>query len=164
VNNKATAYALVACLAGVSTMVSAAAYRWVDDNGDVHFTQEPPPKGTMSEKIKTLKDPRPKDAEAEPKNGKKPEEAAGKEEPKGDDKKDAKAQADAEKKALAEKKKQDAKFNKEACAKARANQKKLTESPRIKYIDKKGKATILKEEERQAKIKEAKDQVKKFCK
>lgn len=154
------AYILILSLAGFPAAVSAAAYRWVDDNGNVQFTQEPPPKGRIAEKIKTLKDPRPQPAKSSTEN--KPKEAEG--DKKAENKKDARAQAEAEKREKAKLKKEQAKWNKKNCAKARANYKELTEHPRIRYIDKKGAVTRLSEKERQDKIKEAREQIKRLCK
>ncbi|GMR07975.1 MAG: hypothetical protein BMS9Abin26_0980 [Gammaproteobacteria bacterium] len=162
-NNKSMAYILILSLAGISATVSAAAYRWVDDEGNVQFTQEPPPQDKIAEKIKTLKDPRPQPASSSTENkSAEAKKSAG--DNKAENEKDAKAQAEAEKREKARLKKEQAKRDKKNCARARANKKKLSEHPRIRFIDKKGNVTRLKDEDRLARIKEAGEQIKKLCK
>ena len=54
------AVASVFCLAVLALPAMAEMYKWVDENGNVHYTQERPPPGTQGE---TLKPPPPVNSE-----------------------------------------------------------------------------------------------------
>ena len=60
-------YVSAALLMSVAVTVSAEMYRWVDENGRVHYSDSPPPPNAMVEKeIKSAPRPDAKPAKAEP--------------------------------------------------------------------------------------------------
>ena len=129
----------------VSVAVSAATYKWTDENGNVVYSQTPPGSGQY-ERIKGLKHSRSSQAnEAESKtdtntskkvSGNSPEDLARREELKEELKKDN-------------------------CEKAKKNLDVFTVYRRFKNED--GTVTRMDENERQAKIKEAEAQIREFC-
>ena len=144
------------CLFGLCSLLicqplSAAIYKWVDENGVTQFSSTPPPKGNYNK----LKEPPPpakgtEDAyqRLQEKNkafAKRREEA---------DKTASKEQDKASKAAELARK----------CDKARANLNYFQTKTRIKYTDKKGNTVIMPEEERQKRIKEMQTSINKLCK
>jgi hypothetical protein len=134
---------LIALLPGLVT----AAYRWVDKEGNVQFTQYPPPSDAQVEveKIKTPKDPRPAKEE------KKEEEVVG--EP-GDIK--VEGPTEEEKAAERERKRKN-------CQAARANLAGLQSNPRIKMKGKDGQVGFVGDAKRAQMISQAKKQIQKYC-
>jgi hypothetical protein len=141
-------FAGLLCLAGPAT---ARLYKWVDENGVTQYTQTPPPKGDFS----SVKPP--------PKPAVDPQQAQSEMEKRleafqqrRDDSAKSKAEADKQAAERAEKTKK--------CEKARKNLTFLQTHARVRTTDKEGNATLLPEEKRQEKIKQANDAIKKYCK
>jgi len=125
-------------------------YKWVDDKGVTQYTQYPPP-----DKKAEIMVPPPPPAE-DPEGAQKKLEATLQ---KLDEQSKAKATAEAENQKTADAAKQ----RKQACEAARSNLEKLTTGGRRRVTGPDGVATYLPEEERQKKIAEAKDVIKKAC-
>jgi hypothetical protein len=129
----------------------AKTYKWVDENGVTQYTQTPPPKGDF----KGVKDPvKPAISPEEAKR--QLQERVDAFEKRRDD--SGKARQEAEKKKSEEGKKQ------ADCEKSRKNLATFQENSRIKFTDKDGNVTIMPEEERQKKMQEIQDNIKKLCK
>ena len=126
----------------------ATAYKWVDEDGNTHYTQTPPPGGLPSEAL----GPPPKvDTEAAQRKMKSQSERADK------------LQADRAEKAEKMQKQLARKAEQETlCRQARASQASF-ERPRVNEVREDGSRRVMGEEERQAKLKQAKTQVSKFC-
>jgi hypothetical protein len=135
---------LLALLPGLAT----AAYRWVDKEGNVQFTQFPPPPEVQEvEKVKTLKDPK---AEPEAKQEGKQEDV-----PPPDEIKEE-GPTEEEKKAQRE-------LDRKNCNAAKANLSSLQSNPRIKMKDKEGKVGFIGDAKRQSMIDQARKQIRKYC-
>ncbi|WP_126453965.1 DUF4124 domain-containing protein [Sulfuriflexus mobilis] len=153
-SNKLFSTVIASIFAGLLCLASpamATLYKWVDENGITQYTQTPPPKGDFSQVTpppKPAVDPQQVQSELEKR-------LEGFQERRENE---AKAKAEADKKA-AEQAEQAAK-----CEQARKNLTFLQTHPRIRAIDKDGKATQLAEEERQARITQANEAIKQYCK
>ena len=127
---------------------SAAAYKWVDQNGETHYSQMPPPDAN----VQVIKTPRssstPGTAQQPAATSKQPD--TGK--PAGDQTPQAKAKVE------------DAQIRAENCATARRNLEMLQTKSRVNVKDQNGLYHRLTEEERQAQIKDAQQQIDEFCK
>ena len=134
-----------------TTLTAGKMYRWVDENGVTQYTQIPPPKGDATE----VKPPPPPAVS--------PEEAQRKLNAQRQQLEDLR-----EDRSLAKQKTKEGKEEKAAntknCQAARNNLKRLQENPRGRWMQKDGQQTRHTDEERQAKIKEAQDQITEFCK
>lgn len=133
-----------------TTLTAGKMYRWVDENGVTQYTQTPPPKGEVTE----MKPPPPPAV----------------------DPAEAQRQLDAQRqkledlredRSLAKQETSEGKAEREAksknCQSARNNLKRLQENPRGRWMQKDGTQARYTDEERQAKIKEAQEQIKEFC-
>jgi hypothetical protein len=143
--------AIFGSLLCLATPAMAKLYKWVDENGVTQYTQTPPPKGDFSQvkpPPKPAVDPQQAQSEME-----KRLEAF---QQRRDDAAKSKTEAD----------KQAAEQSEKAvkCEKARKNLAFLESHPRIRTTDKGGNATLLPEEKRQEKIKQANDAIKEYCK
>jgi hypothetical protein len=134
----------------LTTPAMAKLYKWVDENGVTQYTQTPPPKGGFSQVKPPPKPPvDPQQAQSEL------EERLEAFQQRRDDA--AKSKAEANKKA-------DEQAEKAAkCEKARKNLTYLQTHARVRATDKAGKATLLSEEQRQARIKQANEAIKEYC-
>jgi len=134
----------VSLLAG-GFAAAAGLYKWVDGQGNVHYTQDPPPQGSF----KALPPPPPA-----------PETPAAVEQ------KPAQAQDTQTSTPLAnsdaEEKKRQAVADKQNCDVARKNLEIYTRYRRV--VNEKGEVVMLDDNERRAKIKEAEEMIKKSCK
>ncbi len=144
---KGTAFwqAALICAGLLTTGFSAAAglYKWVDANGNVQYSQDPPPQG----KFESIAPPAPA-AESTP-SGQTSEQA----------------QPDATKPPPAVEDttaKQEATINKMNCEAGRKNLDVYNRHRR--FVDEKGDVVTLDDNERAAKIKEAQEMIKKYCK
>ena len=140
---------LVLAAFSVNTSISVAAtYKWVDAEGNTHYTQSPPPGDIKSETIK----PPPR---VNPEHDKK---QAAKRQKLLDDR------AENRKNLAAEKQKSEAEkaANKAKCEQARARLASY-ERPRVNLIDEDGNYTVAPEERRQAEIKKSRELVNKLC-
>jgi outer membrane murein-binding lipoprotein Lpp len=142
------AMAVVLGLTLVSGPIHAAMYKWKDANGQVHYTQSPPPEGVTGEAVK----PPPKvDTESAV------EELKSKQE--GFDKRlEEKAKADSEASQAAEKAAEKAKY----CEDLRNNLAGLQSAQRI-FTGEGEERRRMDEDERQARIKEINDKLAKDC-
>lgn len=132
---------------------SAEIYKWTDANGEVQYSQVPPPGGVKSEEIQGAPPPL---EDAPDTTGESLQE-----------------QVDAMNEDLAEQEKAEKKeaLGKEIddayernCTTATNNLAKLQEGGRKRYLMPDGQVTHLTEEQRQQRINEAKDQIDEFCK
>lgn len=152
--NKLFATATVAifgALLCLTSPVMAKLYKWVDENGVTQYTQTPPPKGDFSH-VK----PPPKPAVDPQKAHSEMEERLKAFKDRRDEV--AKGKAESDKKA-AEKAEKSAK-----CEKARKNLTFLQTHARVRETAKDGSATLLGEEKRQERIKQANEAIKEYCK
>lgn len=131
-------------------LAQAAMYKWVDDKGVTQYTQYPPP----DHKVEVISPP-PPPAE-DPDGAQKKLEATLQ-------KLDEERKANTEAKEEATKSAEIAKQRQQNCLAARGNLEKLTTGGRRRVTGLDGVATYLPEEERQQKITEAKEAIKKFC-
>jgi uncharacterized protein DUF4124 len=143
-----SSYLLVCCLSLCSQYAIAAMYKWVDDEGNTHYTQSPPP-GDIEKEI--IKPPPGIDSELSQKQQEDRKERLDKAR---DSRLDASEQARAEEE---EKEKQRADCEK-ARAKLASNQR-----PRLNLKDKDGNVIRATEEQRQKEIGRAKELIKEFC-
>jgi hypothetical protein len=142
-------WVLVGWLAFIG-LAQAAMYKWVDDKGVTQYTQYPPP----DRKAEVIVPP-PPPAE-DPEGAQKKLEATLQ---KLDEERKAKATAQEESQKTAD----EAKQRQKVCQDARSNLEKLTTGGRRRVIGPDGVASYLPEEERQQKITEAKEAIKKYC-
>jgi len=151
--------ALFSTLAISSSICLAGIYKWVDAEGNVHYGQQRP-SDTPSEKMQVQKHA-PQDVSTYNRPGSKKS---------GDQAKDAQAD-DTEKKPEAdaepEKKKETAAEKKRrlaGCAQARNNLSTMESVGRVRSKDKEGNTTYLSQQQKEAKIKQARDLISKHCK
>lgn len=143
--------AILGSLLCLSSPAMAKLYKWVDENGVTQYTQTPPPKGGFSHvkpPSKPAVDPQKakSDLEKRLESFQQRRDDAGKE------------KAEANKKA-AEKAEKTAK-----CEKARKNLTFLQTHARVRETGKDGTATLLGEDKRQERIKQANEAIKEYCK
>lgn len=133
----------------VAGLVQAAMYKWVDDNGVTQYSQFPPP-GRQAENLSPQRAPRPTGQNAPA--AEQPAQDAAPQAPPGQQAAPdpAKAKAEAERRT-------------KNCGIARANLEKLTTGGRLRLMGDDGVAYYPTEEERQARIAEAREQIDKFC-
>jgi type IV secretory pathway VirB10-like protein len=138
------------CLFAAS-LAAGKMYRWVDADGVTHYTQSPPPKGEATE----IRKPPPPAIS--------PEEAQRQLAERQQRLEDAR-----EDRELAKKKDQETtetqQLQDKNCQAARNNLTRLEGSPRSRWKGEDGEYQRYSEEERQAKIQEAREQIKAFCK
>ncbi len=144
-----TGLILISWLA-LAGLAQAAMYKWVDENGVTQYTQYPPP----NQKSETIVPP-PTPAQDPAGAHQKLEQTLQKLDE--DSKARANAEAEREKSAAAEQQR------KQNCQAARSNLEKLTTGGRKRVIGPDGTASYLSEEDRQARITEAKKQVDEYC-
>jgi len=126
----------------LSTNLLAGTYKWTDEEGNVHYSQRPPP-GAEYEKVKIDKPPQPSSTNPAPSYGSSSSEDAG-----------SKAVADAVAK--------NEDFRKKNCAAAKENLKVYQVYSRVKGED--GKIRTLSPKEREEKVQASKDAIREFCK
>ena len=128
----------------VSSATTAAMYKWVDDEGNVHYSQNPPV-GRAAEAIKATPAPpaSTSSSDSAPTTGEQQQEGT------------PPAQQPVPQ--------MDPKVMKENCARARSNLETLTNHPRIR-VPEGDSLRVIGEEERQAMIQDAKDQISEYCK
>ena len=143
------ALAFLACLIVLTPPAMAEMYKWVDENGNVHYTQERPPPGTKGE---TIKPPPPVDSEAAQKQLESRQELL-------DSARDGRAKgADAAKLAA-----EDKAFNEENCRRAKQSVG-AYQVPNALVEQPDGSRKRYTEEERQKGLAESEARVKEFCK
>ena len=133
------------------TPVSAEIYKWTDAAGEVQYSQVPPPGGVKTEKIQRAPPPADNPDVAD---------------------ETLQKQVDAMNKAIAEKAEKDKEkamekeldaTNKHNCATAQNNLFKLEEGGRRRYLTADGEVMRFTEEERQARISAAKEEIEEYC-
>ena len=139
------------CLLGISPVSQARMFKWVDADGNTHYTQTPPPEGIAKEELNLPASAKLDNTEAvkafEDQQNKKQELA-------GENEKEQKLQdRSAEHTAL----------KKENCRKARAKLENVQNTGRIRAVDEYGNIVRASEEERQRRITEAQENIKKWC-
>lgn len=147
---------LIAGMAIVMSTTAAMAakyYKWVDESGVTHYSAQPPEAGKGE--IIRVKSGQSSDKDAamkrlEERRAKLQQDADARNNPKFD------PQAEADKR--------NAEALKKQCENRRKNLKIMTENNRVRMLDENGESRVLPEEERQAKIKEAKDFISENCK
>lgn len=132
-------------LAASASGLAATMYKWTDSEGNVHYSQNPPPQGGFQKMA-----PPPPPAAPAPEAA--PPQAA---EPAAKQPADGAAQEEAERKRL------EASVAKHNCETARKNLEIYTAFRRV--MNDKGEIIILSDEERAAKIKEANEMIQKYC-
>lgn len=145
----AATVATVICLATLALPAVAEMYKWVDENGNVHYTQERPPPGIKGD---TIKPPPPVNSEIAEKQLEARQELL-------NEAREGRAKSAGEAKLAAE----DKEFNAENCRRARqsvaAN---LIPNALVQQAD--GSRTRLNEDERLKGLADAEKRVKEFCK
>lgn len=142
-------WVLIWALALSSQSMGTGIYKWVDEQGNVQYTQTPPP-GKPATRFETR--PEPVDTEGALEKLKQQR-----------DKSDAfSKERDTEAKEQ-EKSKQEAAQRSENCARARENLRMLETTNRLFRTDEKGERVKMAEEERQEGITKAQSQIEEFC-
>lgn len=139
--------------------VQAAIYKWVDEQGNVHYGERPATEATSKQRMDIrLREPTPAATE---------DTSASSEKTKaGQTEKQTEAGAEADKQAepkQPEKPKMSRKEKRGRCADARKRLNVLTTKNQVRERDKKGNLRYMGEEERQQRIKSARKNVKKYC-
>jgi hypothetical protein len=137
---------LLAALPGIAT---AAIYKWVDENGQVQYTETPPPGGIEASEMKPP--PEPADQEGTIEREQKLEKALD----------ERRGSRDASAKKAAE----DADYNRQKAERCEAARRRLeqAERPLTNFVEADGTQRRATEEERLEQIKQSQEQVKKFC-
>ncbi len=136
-------------LSGIALPVSAAIYKWVDETGRTHYTQSKPPDEVEATTLKSTTKVDTESAQKTLQQQQKKANSALKERQK-------KAEAAAKQKA-------DAALDNKNCDLAKTNLSRL-ERPRINLVDDKGETYRAGEDERQRRLKKAREDVAEYCK
>jgi len=139
------------CLLGVPNQSHARLYKWIDADGNTHYTQQPPPDGIAAEDIKL-----PASVNIDTEQATKSFEEQQKKEQELSEavKKEGKERIREE---------EHADLIKENCKKSKAKLENVQNTGRIKAVDEEGNVVRATEEERQRRIKEAQENIKKWC-
>lgn len=138
---------LAFCLTPISGFT--AMYKWVDEEGNTHYTQQPPPDGIAAE---TVQPPPGVDTEQAVKELTQEQEQLKKLEEnriKQEEELAKQTELDAQKK--------------ENCRISRDRLSSLQNSGRVRAVDEEGNVTRITEEEHQSRIKEVQENIKKYC-
>ncbi len=139
------------CLLGISSISYAKLYKWVDADGNTHYTQQQPPDGVVTEDIKL-----PASVNIDTEQAVKSFE---------EQQKKRQKQSEAREKEQKEQMRQEghAELKKDNCKKAKAKLKNVQSSGRIRAVDEHGNVVRASEEERQRRIKDAQEKIEKWC-
>ncbi len=129
-------------------------YKWTDDSGEIHYTQSRPPGGIDAEKIHGAAPPPNQSNNARSEQEKLKQQVDAMEE------RLAKQHEEKQEKAQQEQLKKD---NAKNCISARNNLFKLEQGGRNRYQKPDGEVVRFTEEERQQRMKDANEQIKKYC-
>jgi len=144
------AYLILISLLFAPLLSQAAIYKWTDDQGNIHYTQEKPKTATSLNKLKVNRHaPLDRSTYKRPGSKTKDEPAENKTSEKTTDDKKKKKMSPAKKKRL--------------CSSARRNLATLRAKAQIKQRDKKGNIRFITEKEKQMRIKQAQKFVNKNC-
>ena len=139
------------CLLGLSPVSHAKMYKWVDADGNTHYTQSPPPDGVITEDVKlpaSVNLDNKEAVKAFEKQQKNQQESA---ETKQKDEKELNREAE------------HTALKKDNCRKSRAKLENVQSAGRIRAVDENGNVVRATEEERQRRITEAQENIKKWC-
>lgn len=139
------------CLLGMSPQSHAKLYKWVDAEGNTHYTQSPPPEGVTTEDVKL-----PASVNLDNKEAVKSFEEQQK---KGQESAETKQKDEKELNREAE----HTALKKDNCRKARAKLENVQSAGRIRAIDENGNVIRATEEERQRRIMDAQGKIEKWC-
>lgn len=139
-----------------STSTFAALNKWVDANGKVHYSDQPPPANVKTEKLRTAPV-----ANEPAKAGSAPAASKTLAEREAELKKTQQAKKEAAEKAAREQAKADEK--KAGCATAQQSLKMLQDGMRLMEIDAKGERYYISDEQRQQRMVKAKQDVDNWC-
>ena len=131
-----------------SSIAMAAMYKWVDEDGNTHYTQSPPPEGIES---KVLKQPPKIDDKDTSKSFSKQQEYIDKAREKRQKNKEVIKKAEADKA-----------FNQENCRRARARLASYS-IPRARILQSDGSRILPSEDERQKEIAKSNEMIKEWC-
>ncbi len=136
--------------AAAPAVLAANMYKWTDAEGNVHFTQEPPPPGVQGQKLAPPPPPAESPAKAQSQIKAMEQQFNSAQQQRQDAAKKAQQEAhyDAEKK--------------QKCAQARSRLQKA-QRPRVNFVGPDGTVRRATEEQRQQQIKDSEKQVKEFC-
>jgi len=139
------------CLLGISPISHAKLYKWVDADGNTHYTQSPPPDGIATEDVKL-----PASVNIDTEQAIKSFEAQQKkqQELSEENEKEEKEQMRQEERA---------ELKKDNCKKAKAKYDNVYNTGRIRAVDEEGNVTRATEEERQRRIADAQGKIEKWC-
>jgi len=139
------------CLLGISPISHAKLYKWVDADGNTHYTQSPPPDGIATEDVKL-----PASVNIDTEQATKSFEAQQKkqQELSEENEKEEKEQMRQEERA---------ELKKDNCKKAKAKYDNVYNTGRIRAVDEEGNVTRATEEERQRRIADAQGKIEKWC-
>ncbi|NQZ54581.1 MAG: DUF4124 domain-containing protein [Piscirickettsiaceae bacterium] len=133
------------------TAVSADVYKWVDQQGETHYSQSPPPQNQKAELIKAPPPPAINPADAQLEVDKLIAQQA-------EDRKESQEQQAV----VQEVAKQEA-ILRQNCQTAKHNLQQYQDNPGRRYVDEDGNVTRIKEEVRQQKIKDQQNNIQEFC-
>lgn len=136
------------CSLGFSPVLTAAMYKWVDVDGNTHYTQSPPPDGVEGD---TIKPPSKVDVKGAQKSLEKQQKKADSYQKKREKKAEELAKREA-----------DAAQDNKNCEISRSNAASL-ERPRVDLEDEQGNSYRAPEEERLQRLQKAREDVKKYC-
>ncbi|MEO8330947.1 MAG: DUF4124 domain-containing protein [Gallionella sp.] len=154
------------CLLVLLMMFGINAYaevnKWVDENNRVHYSDQPPPGGDKSKKIRSASDSKVSGDASSGTESNKSGEPKSIAEREAELKKKQKEKQEAAGKSAQEKANKEA--NKENCTNAQSNLKALQSGVRMMEIDAKGERVYLGDEERQRRITKTEKDVSQLCK
>lgn len=148
----------IVSMLALATVVQAGVTRWVDADGKVHYSDQPPPTTVKSQKTLDLKN-----SPALPKAA--PDSQGGEKSLAEKDLESRKRRVQAEETAAKQARDQEeAKRKKENCAQARNQLQALQQGQRISKFDEKGERVFLEDNDRAKAIEEAKKSADSWCK
>jgi len=139
------------CLLGIAPVSQARMYKWVDADGNTHYTQSPPPDGTTKEDLNL------------PASANLDNTEALKEFEDQQNKNQELAEENEKEQKLQDRSAEHTALKKENCRKAKAKLENVQNTGRIRAVDEYGNIVRATEEERQRRITEAQENIKKWC-
>lgn len=152
-------YGLLILLVLASVNSYAGLTKWVDKDGNVHYSDAPPPEGVKSESVRIQSPDEGTSQGSTPASG--PAKAKSIYEMERDLNKERKAQEEADKKAAEKEKEAEAKQRN--CAAAQNQLSTLRNAPRIATYDAQGNRSIMDDATREEQIRQAEASVSQFC-
>lgn len=146
-----TAIAVLSGLLLVSPPLLGAVYKWVDENGTVHYSQVPPQSGPVEELNPTTGQPRIESGSLTERLKRQQEQREAAQEEQRQAAQEARTEADEQA------------ARRRNCATARSNLSTLEAGGRFRYADADGNLRYLTDDERQERMAEARKQIEYFC-